>query len=109
SITDLVANIGVVTLGNTLGGVLVATAYFLVYLANTQNHALGTAQTLLTEDELAAAERPVNATAGSPAAAPGERAVAAPAMPLAVPAPNIVTRPASPVTRRFTLERQRAA
>ena len=37
TVADFLANIVPVTLGNTLGGVLVAAAYYLVYLGHTQS------------------------------------------------------------------------
>jgi hypothetical protein len=38
SMSDFIRNIVPVTLGNTLGGVMVATAYYLVFLSNRAAH-----------------------------------------------------------------------
>ena len=68
SFSDFLGNILPVTLGNTLGGALVATAYYLIYLGNTRAQA-ARSQPM---DATAHTMWRVSAAAGWPAVAPRE-------------------------------------
>jgi formate transporter len=122
SFADFFANIWVVTLGNTLGGVIVALAYYLVYLAEAQPQDRAGAQTRPAEVELPAAKWRVSGMASWPAVAPGERNLSLPDLPPAAteerpapsaseqhPAPAVITRPALLASRRAIPQHQSAA
>jgi formate transporter len=113
SFADLFANLSVVTLGNTLGGVIVATAYYLVYLADAQSHDHDRAQVESTEIDAAEPKSRVRGMADWLAIAPNERDAVPAEHPKAATVgrntPVIVTPPALPITRPAAIHRQRAA
>jgi formate transporter len=113
SISDVVGNIWVVTAGNTVGGVIVATTYYLIYLANAQPQDRADAKAEPAEAALATAKWRVSGLASWPAIAPTEQAPAAYALaPAALeehPTPAVITRPALPITRRASVQSQLAA
>ena len=117
---DLLANLGVVTLGNTLGGVLVAAAYYLVYLADAQPQEQPRAQAA-PDEGAPTAKRRASAMAGWPGVGSNEmdevaaerpeasaKSNKAAAVMLPVSAPAIITRPVSLAYRRPAAQRQHA-
>jgi formate/nitrite transporter len=84
SFVDLFGNIGVVTLGNTIGGVIVATAYHQVYLSHDQAQDLATARTQPADIDLTAAKWRVSGLASWPAIAPSARKTLPAQLPIAM-------------------------
>ncbi len=113
SLADFLANISVVTAGNTVGGVIVAAAYYLVYLSNAPSQDRAVTQTLPAKIDLTEAKWRVSGMASWPAVAPSEPSVVLAEPPAATieerPTPAAITRPASLASRRAVPPRQRAA
>ena len=107
SFADLFANLSVVTLGNTLGGVIVAAAYYLVYLADAPRQDLAQAEP--AKIDLAEPKRQ-SVMDGWTATARTERDANSVQLPTVEHnTPVIVMPPALPITRPVVLHHRRAA